>query len=239
MKNVAVHLLSLLVVSLPALAGCNSSLTLIEVQAGCPDMPLRGPEAYPPASPEAVIDDFDDGDLWLKRIAGRTGSWVGFGTPTMGTVFGEASSRCVADGTYSGHLTGTNLAPFGGNWNGVLVDPFSMAIPFDASAYTGFSFWAATGDNAVPPTEMPIGLMTVDTSGGGGTCNPCGDYYRRRGNAILLTHTWTRWEVKFAELSQSGQGFPQGPLKINQLVSIMIWPEKTYDIWIDDVRFEP
>ena len=40
-------------------------------------------------------------------------------------------------------------------------------------------------------------------------------------------------------MSQSGQGFPQVPLRLDQLVSIMIWPEKTYDIWIDDVRFEP
>ena len=142
MKNVVVRLLSLLVVSLPALGGCDASLNLIEVQQGCPDMPLRGPASYAPAAPEAVIDDFDDGDLLLKRIAGRTGSWVGFGTPTMGTVFGEASSRCVAHGTYSGHLTGTDLAPYGGNWNGVLIDPFSIAIPFDGT-YGGFSFWVA------------------------------------------------------------------------------------------------
>jgi hypothetical protein len=156
----------------------------------------------------------------------------------MGTVFGEASSRCVAHGMYSGHLTGTNLAPYGGNWNGVLVDPFSMAIPFNAKPYTGFSFWAATGNNAGEPTQMPIGLMTVDTSGGGMICNPCGDYYRRR-ETITLTHSWTRWEVKFDQLSQSGQGYPQVQLRTDQLVSIMIWPEKTYDIWIDDVRFEP
>jgi hypothetical protein len=239
MKNVPVRLLALCAVGLPAISGCDPSLSLIEVASGCPDMPLRGPAEFAPASTDAVIDDFDDGDLWLKRVGNRTGSWVGFGTPTMGTVFGEASSRCVAHGTYSGHLTGTNLAAYGGNWNGVLIDPFSLAIPFDASVYGGFSFWAATGDNAVPPAEMPIGVMTTDTSGGGGVCNPCGDYYRVRGKAIPLTHTWTRWEVKFSDMSQSGQGFPQLPLRTTQLVSIMIWPEKTYDIWIDDVRFEP
>ena len=86
---------------------------------------------------------------------------------------------------------------------------------------------------------MPIGVMTRDTSGGGGICNPCGDYYRVRGKAITLTHTWTRQEVKFGDLAQSGQGSPQVQLRTNQLARIMIWPEKTYDIWIDDVRFEP
>jgi hypothetical protein len=237
--NVAVRFLPLFALAIPALAGCNASLDLINVQEGCPDMPLRGPEMFAPASPEAVIDDFDDGDLWLKRIAGRTGSWVGFGTPTQGTVFGEASSRCVAHGRYSGHLTGQNLVAYGGNWNGVFVDPFASAIPIDASAYTGLSFWVASGTGAAAPAEMPIGVMTTDTSAGAGICNPCGDYYRVRGMAIPLTHTWTRWEVKFDDMAQGGQGYPQVPLSLKKLVTIMIWPEKTYDIWIDDIRFEP
>src|SRR3954462_13334591 len=122
MKNVAVRLLALSAVALPASTGCDPSLTLIEVASGCPDMPLRGPAEIAPASADAVIDDFEDGDLWLKRVGNRTGSWVGFGTPTMATVFGEASSRCVAHGKYSGHLTGTDLVAYGGNWNGVLID---------------------------------------------------------------------------------------------------------------------
>src|SRR5215510_2512986 len=157
MKNVVVRLLSLLTLALPVVAGCDSSLTLIEVMPGCPDMPLRGPAEYPPASDDAVIDDFDDGDLSLTPVAGRTGSWVGVVTPGMGTVFGEASKRCVAHGTYSGHLTGTDLNNYGGNWNGVFVDPFGLAV-FDGRPYSGFSFWAATGDNAVQPLELPIGL---------------------------------------------------------------------------------
>jgi hypothetical protein len=86
---------------------------------------------------------------------------------------------------------------------------------------------------------MPIGLMTRDTSGGGGVCgSACADYYRVRGN-IKLTGTWTRHRVNFADLAQVGQqGAPQQPLNLHELVSLMIWPEKTSDIWIDDVRFE-
>jgi hypothetical protein len=236
MKNVILGLLSS-AAALSALAGCDPSLTLIKVPPGCPDQPLRGPAEFAPASPDDVIDDFEDGDLWLSRVAGRTGSWVGFATPGMGTVLGETSDVCVAHGKYSGHFTGNNLMAFGGNWNGVLIDPFALAIPFDATGYRGFSFWAATGNNAVPPLVMPIGVMTTDTSGPAGLCGPCGDYYRVRGS-IPLTHTWTRQEVNFADLAQSGQGLPQVQLRRAQLVSIMIWPENTYDIWIDDVRFE-
>jgi hypothetical protein len=209
---------------------------------------LRGPAQFAPASPEAVIDDFEDGDVngdmqldmnLTRTVRPMAGSWVGFATPGYGTTDGAASAECVANGRHSGHVTGSQLMTYGGNWNAVLLGTFAQAIPFDASAYSGFSFWVAAGKNAVPPIELPIGVMTRDTSAGAGICMPCGDYYRVR-TPIPLTRSWTRWVVKFSELKQSGQGLPQVvPLKKSELVSLMIWPENTYDIWIDDVRFEP
>src|SRR5437870_3608075 len=90
-----------LVLALAALASCDPSLGPIDVQPGCPEMPLRGPAEFATAPPETMIDDFEDGDLLLTRVAGRTGSWVG--TPLGPTVVGEASSSCVARGTRSGH----------------------------------------------------------------------------------------------------------------------------------------
>jgi hypothetical protein len=239
MRN-APPLLLTFVVAVPALAACEPSpLNLIQVRAGCPNMPLRGPAEFPPVAPEDVIDDWDDGDMWLTRIAGRTGSWVGYGTPGQATALGEPSNACVASGAYSGHLTGVDLVNFQSNWNGTFIDPFSGMNTFNANGYTGFSFWVAAGDKAVRPLEdMPIGLMTRDTTAGGDVCAGagCADYYRTR---IPLTTTWTRWVVRFMDLAQSGQqGAPQQPLNITQLVSVMIWPQKNYDIWIDDVRFE-
>jgi len=238
MKHVALRLLFLVAVA-PALAACDPSLTLIKVPDNCPDMPYRGPAEFL-ASPDDVIDDFEDAlgpnDLTLSKVAGRNGSWVGVASPNAGTVFGETSIECVANGKRSGHLTGNNLSMYGSNWNGVFVDPFGERS-FDASAYSGISFWVALGENAFPPFVMPIGLMTTDTSGPALICNPCGDYYRVP-SAIPLTRSWTRHVIKFKDLAQSGMGAPQTPLKRGQLVSIMIWPQNTYDIWIDDVRFE-
>jgi hypothetical protein len=239
MKHVAFRLLPF-VMAVQALAACDASLDLIHVPPDCPDKPLRGPLEFPPAAPEDVIDDFEDdvgpNDLTLSKVAGRTGSWVGVASFGAGSVSGETSDECVANGKRSGHLTGSHLSMYGSNWNGVFVDPFGEES-FDATDYTGFSFWVALGKNAVPPFMMPIGLMTTDTSAPGLVCNPCGDYYRVS-PAIPLTHSWTRWVVKFKDLMQSGMGSPQTPLKKDQLVSIMIWPQNTYDIWIDDVRFE-
>jgi hypothetical protein len=249
MKNVAVRLLSLLGAGLPVLAGCAPSVSPIDVMANCPEMPLRGPEEYASAPPEAMIDDFESGDLKLTQIAGRMGSWVGVSSTPAATVFGEASSKCVARGTHSGHLTSSiastpPMVNYPVNWNAVFVDPFSAANGWDASMYSGFSFWIAAGVNQETPSETPIGVTTVDTVMNGGVCSVpggvCGDYYAiDLHKRIPLTHNWTRWVIKFDDLKQYGFGVPQVPLNRSKLVSLMIWPEPQFDIWIDDVRFEP
>jgi hypothetical protein len=243
MQNVAVRLLALFVLSVlgfPVLTGCAASVEPIDVMGGCPEMPLRGPEEFSSSAADAVIDDFERDDLRLNQVAGRTGSWVGVAT-VGAQVFGESSTRCVARGMHSGHLTSTAPMPnYPVNWNAVMIDPFSAANGWDARAYSGFSFWIAAGINAEPPIETPIGVTTVDTVMGGGVCSVCGDYYAIPATKrIPLTHSWTRWVIKFSELAQYGFGVPQVPLDRSKLVSIMIWPQAQFDIWIDDVRFEP
>jgi hypothetical protein len=242
MQNVVVRLVVLSVLTVlgfPVLTGCAASVEPIDVMPTCPEMPLRGPQEFSSAPADAVIDDFENGDLRLNVAAGRSGSWVG--VATMGAqVFGEASKKCVGRGMFSGHLTSTApAANYPVNWNAVMVEPFSDAHGWDASAYQGFSFWIAAGVTAQPPIETPIGVTTVDTVMGGGVCSVCGDYYAIPAtNRIPLTHTWTRWVIKFSDLAQYGFGVPQVPLNKSKLVSIMIWPQAQFDIWIDDIRFE-
>jgi hypothetical protein len=247
MNNVAPRLRLLLACGVVALGGCGpSSVQPIDVMVGCPQMPVRGPEEFAFAPPETVIDDFEDGDLKLTPVAGRTGSWVGFGT-SGATIFGESSNRCAARGMRAGHLTsaappGSTYVAYSANWNAVMIDPFSEAHPWDASAYSGFSFWMATGTSS--PFQTPMGVSTVDTLPAGGVCsnpNGCNDYYaiRMPSRTITLTNTWTRYVFKFADLKQFGFGIPLVPLNKSKLVSLLIWPEDEFDIWIDDVRFEP
>jgi hypothetical protein len=240
MKSVPLRLLPF-VVALPALASCAPSLSPIDVQAGCPEMPLRAPQEFATAPPDSVIDDFDDGDLKLTQIDGRTGSWVGAISPGpggTGMFSGEPSNKCVARGNFSGHFTATGITDYAVNWNAGMVDPWGSATPYDAGAYSGFSFWIATGDSALAPLETPIGVITTDTAQNGGVCSVCGDYYAIR-KRIPLTHTWTRHVVPFSDLAQYGFGVPQVPLNKHKIVSLIIWPEHQFDIWIDDVRFEP
>ena len=240
MKNVALRVL-LFVVALPALASCESSLDLIQVQPGCPDEPLRGPNEFAGAPADAMIDDFEDGDMLLPRLGNRDGTWVGSlgPVPAPGAATdSEASSRCVARGTGSGHLFSTATSVYAASWTAVLRDQISMPRAFDAKDYSGFSFWIARGDGALPPYETPIGVTTADTAPAFLICDTCNDYYAIR-KRIPLTKTWTRWVVKFDDLAQYGFGKPLAALDKTRLVAIIIWPESQFDIWIDDLRFEP
>ena len=124
-----------------SLAACNAAVDPIDVDVGCPDKPLRGPQEWAAAAPEAVIDDFEDGDLSLFEVAGRSGNWYPF--PTWRR-WPRARPPRSAPPTASG--PGTSSPPAtaaGSNWNASMIDPFTAVIPYDASAWSGFSFWIA------------------------------------------------------------------------------------------------
>jgi hypothetical protein len=216
------------------LLACNPALTPIEVGADCPDMPIRGPEQWADATPEAVIDDFEDGDEWVNAVAGRTGNWYSFPAGST-TAAGGAGTKCAARGERSGHfvVTSSNNPT---NWNVSMYFPFTAVIPYDASAWGGFSFWIATGNPADDGTTMTVGINTPGVVLGG-ACMTCGDYHN---TAVTLTRNWTRWSIRFADLKQEGWGVPQIPqLPKDQIVNFIFWPANPFDFWIDDFRFEP
>jgi len=63
------------------------------------------------------------------------------------------------------------------------------------------------------------------------------DFYAAK---VPLSHDWQRFVVPFDNMRQSGTGKPQVPImRRDQLVGFIIWPQQQFDIWIDDVRFEP
>jgi hypothetical protein len=217
------------------LPACGATVEPIQVADGCPAMPLRGPEEWANAPLEAVIDDFEDGDLKVVDIAGRSGSWYSFPVASP-TAAGEASTWCAARGTRAGHFvvtSGDNPT----NWNATMVDPFTAVIPYDASAWGGFSFWIATGDAASDGTAMTVGINTPAVVTGQGLCTMCGDYHS---TSITLTRSWTRWSIRFDDLKQRGFGVPPVErLSRDQLVNFIFWPANPFDFWIDDFRFEP
>jgi hypothetical protein len=216
--------------------GCNATVEPIEVGAGCPQQPLRGPIGWESEPPERLIDDFEDGDKKIARVAGRNGSWILGSDQTSGELTDENSSLCAARGGRAGHFAGSGFESWGMNWTAVFLPADgSQAVGYDGSRYSAISFWAALGPNAKPPNTMPVGLTTLDNAWNSDRCGPCMDYYR---TVIELTPAWQRVVVPFDELAQAGTGDPLVDLNPEELVGFIIWPQHEFDLWIDDVRFE-
>jgi hypothetical protein len=110
-----------------------------------------------------------------------------------------------------------------------------MAVPYDATPYGGISFWAAVSPNVPLPFSLPVGVTTMDVAWNGGICATCMDYY---GTTVSLGHAWRRFELRFADLAQSGSGDPLVALRRDELVGLIFWPTEDFDLWLDDVRFE-
>jgi hypothetical protein len=212
---------------------CDPSLAPIEVGPGCPQQPLRGPEQFALAAPtDRLIDDFESGDNSLPRIGGRTGTWiVGYDLSELPKA--EILSTCVARGSFAGHFTGAGFTSWGANWTAVLKS--GAAVPFDATAYSAISFWAAVGGNAVAPDKIPMGVTTTEVAWNGGMCTMCMDFFR---TTVTLSRSWQRVVIPLSSLAQAGWGVPQVSLRRDQLVGFIMWPDHQFDIWIDDVRFE-
>ncbi len=215
--------------------GCSASLEPIQVGEGCPDQPIRGPLSWENTPGERLIDDFEDGDVKLAAVQGRDGGWI-LGWDTTRVPVAENSSRCAARGRNAGHFAGSGFTDWGANWTAVFKSTPGVAVGYDASSYHAISFWAAVGPGAEAPLEVPVGLTTVDNAWNSGNCNVCMDYYR---TTVALSPSWQRIVVPFDTLAQKGDGDPLTPLRPDQLVGFIIWPTHGFDLWIDDVRFEP
>jgi len=216
---------------------CESVVDPIRVGQDCPEQPLRGPDKWSGEPSGLLIDDFEDGDERVAPVANRTGSWILGADRSSGDIVAETSDRCSARGGKAGHFAGSGFTDWGANWTAVFRDQTGMALPYDGRAYGGISFWAAVGTDAEPPFDVPFGLTTVDVAWNGGVCSAkCMDFYR---TVVPLTRSWQRVLIRFDALAQEGWGDMQLPMRRDQLVGFIIWPTHQFEIWIDDVRFEP
>jgi hypothetical protein len=223
--------------------GCGQSLQPIEVQPRCPNQPLRGPMQFANEPGDQLITDFESesGTLDLAKVGGRNGQWVLGWEYTSGVPIpvNAPSSRCPARGKWAGHYEAGGWTSWGTNWTAIFRDqPDSVPLPYDGQAYGygAISFWAAFGGDTASLFDVAVGITTMDTAWNSSGCTTCNDFYRAK---VSLSREWQRFVVRFDDMAQSGSGVPQVAMRRDQLVGFIIWPDQYFDIWIDDVRFEP
>lgn len=188
-----------------------------------------------------VIDDFEDGDLTsLPPLGGRVGNWYAYGdgssvaSEDVATVNRGASKQSL-------RTKGKDFTSWGSGVGVDLNHGSGDKLSWDASAYSGVTFWA----RAVVPADQTTVAMTVvfpdidtDLLVKGHTCTTCDHHYLK---GVQVTAGWQRFVVSFSDLMLEPGGAPTPVPAFNKAaltsVQFRFASGQTYDVYIDDVAF--
>jgi len=195
----------------------------------------------------SLLDNFEDGDLYLAPVSQRTGIWFRYddGTPGMlgpdPLVCSPLVGAPAAVGKYAMHVTASGFSGWG---SGLGADFIIGRKVYDISGYSGIRFWArgATGKNR----DYRIQISDTTTDARGGKCNPasdapntemCGNHF---GKFVTVTTRWATYEVRFDAMTQlAGWGLREAALDTAHSYGIQITTlaNTDDDLWLDQLEF--
>jgi hypothetical protein len=190
---------------------------------------------------EDVIDSLEDGNFVIEAIGGRGGNWYPYGD---GTGAASIDVSLIPGGRGESalgmHTAGSGFMTWG---SGIGLDLNNMGggqgdkVPYDATAYTGVTFWARAAADITLTVVMP----DKDTDAAGGICNQpegvCDHHYLK---AVQVDTEWRRYTVLFTELTLESGGAPiPTAFAPDGIVSVQFRfnTGMVYDLWVDDVAF--
>jgi endoglucanase len=196
-------------------------------QCTLPEATLSGDTSGAPV----LIDDLEDGDTQIVASDGRQGAWFAFddgsaGTRTEPTVKpdgaqGSPSALCIA---------GEGFTTWGGGLALDLNNPLAQRALYDASAYTGISFWARGAGT--------FRAMGVDkySDPAASLCSGCYDHFQA---PFTATDAWQHYSFSWPQLKQQGFGDMQPNVCASELLALQFqWPANAgFELCLDDVAF--
>ncbi len=211
-------------------------------QAGPPPGPATVPDKECPAT-DYMIDDAEDDNNQTKHEGGRNGYWYTYADKAGTTISPPAHTKFLMspggakDSKYAARMMGkvsANGDPLFGGMGFSFTDPKG---PYDASKYTGISFWAKVGPGSTKTVRLKV--PDVNTDPDGKVCKEC---FNDFGADLTLTEQWKKYTFSFASLKQMKDWGDPTPASINKSKLYgMQWQVNdsgaAYDIWIDDVQF--
>jgi hypothetical protein len=203
-----------------------------------------------------LIDDMEnDGNLGVGWLDGPNlkGTWFVFDDGTAGGVLtppqGSPAALVISlipggrgSSVHAAHVVGSSgFTAYGAGMGFDLNAPSSATVgAFDASAYSGFTFWArALGDAGV--TDVTFNVLDRNTApiSSGGTCDggACSGYY---GKNLQLTSAWQEFMVLYADLERPVWAIEDG-LAFDPTHMIgcefQVAQGQAFDLWVDDIYF--
>jgi hypothetical protein len=206
--------------------------------------PARGPcEAPAPASEDARLDDFEDGDHRLFSGFEREGWWFTATDHTQGgTVFPpdgkfepvKLGAEATLDNQFAAHLTGSGYTDWGISWGVTLqhVSP-SAKCPLNVGSFAGIRL-RARGKGTV---LMRFGMPETTAAEFGGSCtDKCWDLHSY---PLRLSEEWQTREIRWDQLQQGGWG-KSVRFDPRRLLSLQFAAKPEYlpaDVWLDDIEW--
>jgi hypothetical protein len=185
------------------------------------------------AASAVLIDDFSDHDNLLAPVGGRTGSWYAFsdGTCTqlsppydstgMPVPISTVGRVGASDGSINTTATGCSIFGVGVGFS-LLA---SGSCPYDASSYSGLSYWAkGTGTvevqihTSIP--EIVTGDAFFDAPGG------------------TLTDAWAQFSVPFTSLQSDTGNTVFDPKTVLSISFILSTTQGPVSLTLDDIAFD-
>lgn len=196
--------------------------------------------------PEALLDDGEDGDNQTKVIGYRGGYWYTFAEGDDTSVWPTAGAK---GGTFEMSPGGAEGSPYAARFKGRVgigegVKLAGMGMNFldpkgayDASEYSGVSFWAKVGPNS--SGNVRIKIPDVKTDPDAGICSEC---YNDFGMNLVMTEEWQHYVIPFSKLAQlPGWGRPKAfSIDNSKIFGIQFQIDdkgQPFDIWVDQIRF--
>jgi hypothetical protein len=204
-----------------------------------------------PTNADDVISTFEDGTGNVNQVAGRGGGFymyndmTGTQMPPPGALPpARMESRC--GGMFALCMKGNGFTTWGAGMGTDLgmtsTDGMMTKTTYDASMYTGISFWAKA--NMGSALALRVSLKDANTAPEGGNCDEtmdsgaeaCNDDW---GKNITLTTSWAPYTMLYSELRQSmwGKQFPSFNSAAVYAVQFQVNKGLDFDICIDDLAF--
>ena len=225
------------------LTACSSSESASkpEGKAACP---------LPGSGGDLLIDDFEDGDGFIKLP--RVGYWGAFnsGTPIVqsppsGTIGVDFPASDDGTGNFAAHTSGSEQASVAGRYALIAAllrhDVGQATAPacaaYDASSFTGVRF-RVKGSTTSQLVQLQVPTLKTQGVMYGGTCSAnCEDHFVVN---VPVSANWTTASFHWSDLHQLGFGQavsfePAQILAVQWEVASDQGPE--FDFWIDDVSF--
>ncbi len=182
--------------------------------------------------PLQLIDDLEDGDLSILTRDGREGSWFVFDDGSGGTRTELQIQPAERSGSKNAVcIEGSGFTRWGGGFGFPLSGQGGGRASYDASEYTGVSFWARGSS-----TQCRWMLVDKYSDPAASLCSGCNDHFNFR---FTPSSEWQKFTFTWKQAQQLNFGDAHPSVCPTALYALQAqWPSnESFELCLDDIAF--